>query len=135
MNILEMLDGGTGFCPKFGFAVFQNKDGTTTKLNWQELKLDENGKKYSYNNIRIRDNIIGYDAFNCNINLVSMEIPDSVKIIDTRAFFCCGKLNSIVIPDSLARIRADAFFGCLVLRSIKYKGQTFNSVSDFVTYL
>lgn len=27
-----------------GYAIFLNDDGTETKLSWDELKLEENGK-------------------------------------------------------------------------------------------
>ena len=63
MNILKMLDGGTGYYPELGYAVFQNEDGTTTKLSWRELKLAENGDKYKYKNITRKQHFFSFFNF------------------------------------------------------------------------
>ena len=130
MNILKMLDGGTGYCPTLGYAVFQNKDGNTIRLSWEELKLKENGKKYNYANAEIQNKDIGTYAFRLCSNLVSIVIPNSVINISDNAFYYSGHLEQITISDSVKRIGAEAFCGCERLASIKIP----SSVTDIGEY-
>ena len=61
---------------------------------------------------------IGYEAFRkCN-QMTSIDIPDTVKIIDGLAFSECDSLTSITIPDSVTSIGLYAFNYCTGLSQI-----------------
>ena len=52
--------------------------------------------------------------------IVSVEIPNTVKIINTWAFNGCRSLTAVTIPESLTSIQARAFNGCAALTSAKF---------------
>lgn len=60
---------------------------------------------------------IGYDAFyNCD-SLESIEIPDTVTLIDSWAFEY-SELESVTIPSSVKKIGSGAFYNCYALESV-----------------
>lgn len=69
-----------------------------------------NNKQSSYS---IQDGtlVIGSRAFE-NCNITSMEIPNSVEVIDDQAFYMCHNLSDIKFSNSLQSIGNDAFNGC-----------------------
>ena len=63
--------------------------------------------------------VIDYNAFaECEF-LVSVEIPDSIVIINGFAFFRCDLLTNVYIPESVVSIGAGAFRSCWNLTSIE----------------
>ncbi len=61
---------------------------------------------------------IGTEAFlNCN-NLLSIEIPDNITIIENYAFFQCFNLKSVKLSKNLAIIGNSSFGNCYELNSI-----------------
>jgi len=80
-------------------------------LTWEELKLEENGKKYGYDSSAISDESIGYSAF-CDHGgiLLAITIPNSVTSIGDYAF-CGGHLTTIMIPKSVINIGEYAIGG------------------------
>jgi hypothetical protein len=61
---------------------------------------------------------IGEDSFfNCK-GLMSITIPNSVKVIDDQAFVRCESLESVTIPNSVIIIGDNAFAECTKLSSI-----------------
>lgn len=65
---------------------------------------------------------IGTSAFNNTsdyIDIISIQIPDSVVNIGDNAFAMCESLTSINIPNSVRTIGKDAFNGCCSLTDIK----------------
>lgn len=62
--------------------------------------------------------IIGDEAFDCCLNLVSVHLPNSVTRIGNNAFFCCQSLTSINVPSSVTCVGDGAFSHCYALRSI-----------------
>ncbi len=63
--------------------------------------------------------VIPLGAFQSCINLVNVIIPDCVKIIERVAFAGCSSLKSIKIPGSVKWIGPRAFKGCTNLSTIK----------------
>jgi hypothetical protein len=57
-------------------------------------------------------------AFEDCINLVSIEIPGSVRVINYGAFYGCTGLTSIVIPEGVEQIWECAFKGCTSLTGV-----------------
>ena len=60
----------------------------------------------------------GYVFSSCE-SLVSVEIPNSVKIIGNEAFYGCSSLTSIDIPASVESIGDGAFWECKSLTSVE----------------
>ena len=67
-------------------------------------------------------------AFEHCHNLVSVEIPSSVKVINYGAFFDCTGLTSVVIPEGVEEIQECVFRGCTSLTDVTLP-QSLKSVS------
>lgn len=67
---------------------------------------------------------VGIRAFGSCINLSSVELPDSVTVIEAFAFDNCGSLNSVKMPKNLEKIESWAFWGCGNLSSIEIPDKT-----------
>jgi len=65
--------------------------------------------------------ISSYAFYDCN-NLISMEIPETIKNIGEYTFYNCYNLSNVVIPANLNYIGANAFYGCKGLTSITIPG-------------
>ena len=67
-------------------------------------------------------------AFENCTNLLSIEIPGSVKVIYYGAFFGCTGLTCIVIPEGVEEIQECTFKGCTALKDVTLP-QSLKSVS------
>ena len=76
---------------------------------------------------------IAIEAFrNCD-TLISIILPDSVKIIGSYAFRGCDSLTSITIPDSVTTIGDSAFSYCNSLTSVVIPDSV-TSISNYAFY-
>ena len=57
-------------------------------------------------------------AFEDCTDLVSVEIPGSVRVIKQGAFYGCTRLTSVIIPEGVEQIWDCAFKGCTSLTSV-----------------
>ncbi len=122
-------------------AAVSEDDETTKTLNAQNK--DDQGLTYTLNNdetatvsacdrtvtsIKIPSNVesngqtytvtsIGDDAF-ASCHITSVDIPDSVTVIDSWTFIECTDLTSVDIPDSVTSIANGAFSECRSLTSV-----------------
>ena len=64
------------------------------------------------------ENSLGNQAFNNCVNLISVEIPESVTEIRDKAFACCA-LTSVIIPDSVTYLGHSAFWYCSNLTDVE----------------
>lgn len=108
-----------------GYAIFLNNDGTETKLSWDELKLEENGKKYGYVANQITDNGIDCVAFYNNERLKEINIPEDIEYIEHDSFNGCTQLEKVILPSTLKAIRYNAFCNTAIKeidipKSVKY---------------
>jgi len=62
---------------------------------------------------------IGAHAFEDNVTITSIEIPDGVRGIQTCAFAGCSSLSDFTIPDGVTYIDGCAFYGCTSLKAIE----------------
>jgi hypothetical protein len=114
LNIYTATKGQSKlFTTEDGYIFYE--DGDTCYLvgytgSETELVLPESchGKSYE----------IYQSAFQLNIFLTSVTIPDSVTSIGEEAFYGCSRLTSITIPDSVTSIGKDAFAICQSLTSV-----------------
>ena len=54
---------------------------------------------------------IGERAFALNRSIVTVNIPDTVKVLGDHAFFLCYSLTNISIPDSVTTVKNSCFWG------------------------
>lgn len=82
-------------------------------------------------------NHIGVNAFSGHDEIVSVELPNHLEVIDELAFSDCVNLLFLKFPSSLKRIEKKAFSGCSKLRevfldsSVEYVGSEAFSSSSF----
>lgn len=85
-------------------------------LTWEELKLDENGKLYVYENSYVNDEVMGGAFYGCT-SIKSIWLPDSINYITEYAFSTCLNLTSIN-TGSVSDIGVRAFEYCKNLTSV-----------------
>lgn len=112
-----------------GYATFS--DGVT--LSWDELKLAENGTKYSYSASSVSDTKILAGTFGPSCPVASITIPESVTTITGQAFASVTSLTSVTIPASVTSIGDKAFYGCTNLTSINIPNSV-TSIADGLFY-
>lgn len=83
-----------------------------TKLNWEQAKI-----KYG-----VTDTAIGNFAFKEAGDIITVDIPEGVKMIGSYAFCGCTNLISVTIPSTVTAIGSYAFSGCVSLTYISYLG-------------
>lgn len=71
---------------------------------------------YSIYGVKIVE--IADGVFEGRSDLVSIYIPDSVKVIGDRAFYGCSSLTEIDLPAGITYIGEEAFAGCTSLESV-----------------
>ena len=70
------------------------------------------------------------EAFLKNKDLLTIEIPDTVKTIGDNCFKECSLLENIIIPDSVETIGDNCFSSCLGLQSVKL-GNGLKTIGDY----
>ncbi|MCD7825738.1 MAG: leucine-rich repeat domain-containing protein [Clostridiaceae bacterium] len=61
---------------------------------------------------------IGESAFESNVLLQKITIPEGVTVLDTNAFYSCPALTEVVLPDTLESIGESCFAECPELSEI-----------------
>ncbi len=97
----------------FDYAVSNGNNATITnyKGNFKEVTIPSAIDGYLITEI-------GDNAFSENENLITLQIPDTVKKIGAGAFAGCTRLKNINLPKSLTAINNSTFFCCYVLDKI-----------------
>lgn len=62
--------------------------------------------------------VIGQYVFRDLVNLETVEIPDSIVVIESEAFAGCESLDDVIIPDSVAYYGNEIFSKCYSLSSV-----------------
>ena len=61
---------------------------------------------------------IGPDAFNWCSSVTSVQLPSTIRTIDSQAFYSCQSMTSINLPDGLYSIGYGAFYNCKALQTV-----------------
>lgn len=119
---------GTTF-PNSSDATFKAPAGST--IDWGDGTIEEFQKvsttvnTHTYTDGKTNHTIIisglvyivTYSFYGCN-NLTSVNIGNSVELIDGGAFAYCSNLTNVTIPDSVTSISGGAFNNCTSLKSV-----------------
>ena len=70
---------------------------------------------------------ISYSAFRNCVKLISVEIPDSVTVIEDSAFYECKGLENVIIGNGVKVIEDYAFISCESLKSVNF-GNSLESI-------
>lgn len=62
---------------------------------------------------------LGASAFDGQLNIVSLDIPEGVQYCDTYSLRNCSALTNVKIPSTLIGIGTYAFYGCAKLTSVE----------------
>lgn len=68
--------------------------------------------------------IIGKGAFSWVLGLTSVNIPESVTVIENQAFYGCSQLKEIKLPANLQSLGEEVFYFCTGLVSVDLNGYT-----------
>lgn len=100
----EKDEYGVYYLPIYKMLLFATKVNENIEI--KKYKLHDGVKEICENSFR------GMFQF------ISVEIPNSVKIIRSRAFMNCCNLSDIIIPDSVVIMEKEVFSGCVNLKNI-----------------
>ena len=96
-------------------VAYQNVSYAVTEIGEYALEYSQSLITVTIpNSVRI----INDGAFSFCSNLSYAIIPDSITSIEYATFYNCSSLNSIVIPNSVISIGNSAFYGCSSLDSV-----------------
>lgn len=76
---------------------------------------------------------IGAHAFENDLELTSVRLPVTVRVLEVRAFAGCSALTSFSTPDKLERIGAYTFSGCSGIERL-FLGSSIREVGDGAFY-
>ena len=113
-NITYQYDSASGKIEISGSGKMYHFDGEDTPMS--PLK-NQTGIKTAVINEGITS--VGDSLFENCTNLVSVSLPDSLKVIDYNSFYNCSSLTSITIPKGVNEISSSAFSYCTALSSIE----------------
>lgn len=113
-----------GSINSYDIMVIRNKMDNLHYLDLSDANVVENGYEY-YTGCSTKNDTIGRNAFRDLSKLVTVCLPNSVKVIEFGALYNCTKLKSIVLPEKLSSIEGDwnsgAFANCISLTDVKFK--------------
>ncbi len=81
------------------------------------------------NTVTIIDNL----AFALSSDLTDVVLPNSITIIGNSVFYGCSSLSSIDIPDSVTTLGEQSFLGCTALSSVSI-GNSLQAIADAMFY-
>lgn len=104
-----------------GYYYKENGDGTVSCLGICNTEITDVVIPETISGMDVT--AIGDNAFQNNMQIQSISIPDTVAEIGELAFFRCFGLKNIVLPPNVSIIRASAFADCYSLNSVQIQGQ------------
>lgn len=107
-----MVEKGTS--GNYEYILYENGCANITAYNGKDKEIivpeEIKGYKVAY---------IGEYAFEGNLRITKVVLPDTVLCIDTAAFSDCLFLKEIDLGDSLACLRGHTFYYCRFIKKIK----------------
>ena len=109
-----------GSINSYDIMIIRNKMDNLHYLDLSDANVVENSYEY-YTGCSTKNDTIGRNAFRELSKLVTVSLPNSVKVIESSALYNCTKLKSIVLPEKLESIEGDwegAFANCSSLTDV-----------------
>ena len=103
----------------YDIMALRNKTSHLLYLDLSEANIVANDDGYEYytNCSLTEDNVLGKNSFR-ETNIISIILPESLKVIGNYAFSYCYHLETIDIPNYVNTIGENAFFYCTNLKEI-----------------
>lgn len=114
-----------GSINSYDIMVIRNKMDNLHYLDLSDANVVENSYEY-YTGCSTKNDTIGCNAFRELSKLITVSLPNSVKVIESGALYNCIKLKSVVLPEKLQSIEYGgwdngAFANCNSLTDVKFK--------------
>lgn len=115
-----------GSINSYDIMVIRNKMDNLHYLDLSDANVVENSYEY-YTGCSTKNDTIGRNAFRDLSKLITVSLPNSVKVIESGALYNCTKLKSVVLPEKLSSIKDDwswdggTFGNCSSLTDVKFK--------------
>lgn len=114
-----------GSINSYDIMVIRNKMDNLHYLDLSDANVVENSYEY-YTGCSTKNDTIGRSAFRDLSKLITISLPNSVKVIETGALYNCTKLKSVVLPEKLQSIEygdwdSGVFANCSSLTDVKFK--------------
>ena len=115
-----------GSINSYDIMVIRNKMDNLHYLDLSDANVVENSYEY-YTGCSTKNDTIGCNAFRDLSKLITVSLPNSVKVIESGALYNCTKLKSVVLPEKLLSIQEPwnwddgAFACCSSLTDVKFK--------------
>lgn len=114
-----------GSINSYDIMVIRNKMDNLHYLDLSDANVVENSYEY-YTGCSTKNDTIGRNAFRDLSKLITVSLPNSVKVIEYGALYNCTKLKSVVLPEKLSSIEGDwnwddgVFAYCSSLTDVKF---------------
>ena len=113
-----------GSINSYDIMVIRNKMDNLHYLDLSDANVVENSYEY-YTGCSTKNDTIGRNAFRDLSKLITVSLPNSVKVIESGALYNCTKLKRVVLPEKLLSIKGGwddgAFACCSSLTDVKFK--------------
>lgn len=114
-----------GSINSYDIMIIRNKMDNLHYLDLSDANVVENSYEY-YTGCSTKNDTIGCNAFRELSKLITVCLPNSVKVIESGALYNCIKLKSVVLPEKLQSIEYGgwdngAFANCSSLTDVKFK--------------
>ena len=115
-----------GSINSYDIMVIRNKMDNLHYLDLSDANVVENSYEY-YTGCSTKNDTIGRNAFRDLSKLITVSLPNSVKVIEKGALYNCTKLKSVALPEKLLSIEDDwnwdggVFTNCSSLTDVKFK--------------
>ena len=125
-----------GSINSYDIMVIRNKMDNLHYLDLSDANVVENSYEY-YTGCSTKNDTIGRNAFRDLSKLITVSLPNSVKVIESGALCNCTKLKSIVLPEKLSSIEnawnwdEGTFGNCSSLTDVKFKACNYIGMNAF----
>ena len=125
-----------GSINSYDIMVIRNKMDNLHYLDLSDANIVENSYEY-YTGCSTKNDTIGRNAFRDLSKLITVSLPNSVKVIESGALCNCTKLKSIVLPEKLSSIEnawnwdEGTFGNCSSLTDVKFKACNYIGMNAF----
>ena len=129
---------------EIGVGAFEDTAYYNNRDNWENSALYIGSclidvRETALGTLDIKDgtHIIGAAAVADCVNILEVNIPDTVRYINRQAFAGCNTLEEVTVPSNVETMGVNAFYGCTSLKklTIPFIGETAEDTTSPFGYL